>query len=126
MKSLDECFACKTKFYFRSADFHILVCDVTTAINGSHTIYLMQFSHLTSFLCNAVFLSRVAVVLSGISKEIKGDNKVISLYSSGMGLYESIRLKRCIFCGRYYRSHSYEEVSYKSGFGSIACESGGI
>ena len=44
-----------------------------------------MFSHLTSFLCNVVSLSRVAVVPSGISKEIKGDNKVISLYSSGYG-----------------------------------------
>ena len=60
-----------------------------------------MFSHLTSFLCNVVSLSRVAVVPSGISKEIKGDNKVISLYSSGYGSIRKIRLEEVyIFCGR--------------------------
>ena len=56
-----------------------------------------MFSHLTSFLCNVVSLSRVAVVPSGISKEIKGDLYILR----GMGLYESIRLEEVyIFCGR--------------------------
>lgn len=60
-----------------------------------------MFSHLTSFLCNVVSLSRVAVVPSGISKEIKGIIKSFLYILRGMGLYESIRLEEVyIFCGR--------------------------
>ena len=56
-----------------------------------------MFSHLTSFLCNVVSLSRVAVVPSGISTEIKSFLYILR----GMGLYESIHLEEVyIFCGR--------------------------